>query len=360
MDIKVMFPIDGDMLNEYDGEVKDGALVVQVRVQAPPGSKLKVNGMPASSASNSLYAAAVPLSGYENTITIEETTSGWQERIVVYWLKHATNKYRLSLDDNIWFLRDIYENRHRYTSIFDNPFLAFLKELHDIYGTKIHANVYYQTEGFNLAEMPDQYKAEWQAHSEWLKLTFHAWQNDPGKPYQFAGAEQILGDCERVTEQIIRFAGEEVLAPVTTIHWGEATKEGCQALRQFGFRSLMGFFKFDPNGEPLVSYYLDRDQIEHVNQRDFWKDHSVDIVFGKIDLVLDRVRHEEVIPELSRLLDRPHEAGFLEMMIHEQYFYSHYKNYQPDYKDKLRTAIRWLTEHGYEPGFVSECVLGNR
>ena len=63
-------------------------------------------------------------------------------------------------------------------------------------------------------------------------------QEHPDRPYKNALPGEIMSDCEQVTREIVRFAGEELLDLPTTIHWGEATREGCIALRQFGFRAL--------------------------------------------------------------------------------------------------------------------------
>ncbi len=35
-----------------------------------------------------------------------------------------------------------------------------------------------------------------------------------------------------------------------------------------------------------------------------------------------------------------------------------YENYVPDHFDRLDVALEWLTEHGYEPVFFHEGLLG--
>lgn len=354
MNWTIVSPHDGDMLNEYDGQLQDGQLLITVSISSPAGRKLVVNGAEAR-LEGDYYRAEAALDGYANTITVMDQETGHTESRVVYWLRHAVNKYRISVDDNIWFLKDIADNRHHYRSIFDNPYLGMYKAIHDKYGTKVQFNLYYQTEGFNLTQMPDTYKEEWKANAHWIRLTFHALQNDPAKPYIQAEPEELIRDCQLVTDQIIRFAGEEVLDPVTTIHWGEATREGCRALRQFGFRGLAGYFRF-AEGKPVVSYYLNDAQTAHLHGRDFWKDHSEDLIFIKIDAVLDGLKKDEIIDKLDRIKAVPGEAGFIELLIHEQYYYPHYSAYQPDYREKLETAARWATENGYRPAFLSECI----
>ncbi len=355
-EIKLISPIDGDMLTDIDGIIKDNGLVVPVKISAAPGSRIKVNGVPANKVDD-IYVAEIILTGYSNTIEIAEKKSGYNQKITVYRLKNYLNKYRLSLDDNIWFLKDISENSSRYKSIFENPYMSFLKEVHDTYGTKIHINIYYQTEGFNLSQMTDKFKSEWRNNADWLRLSFHALQNDPDKPYITTGYEEVKRDCEMVKEQIRRFAGEELLGPVTTLHWGEARVEGCRALRDSGYKALAGYFEFE-DGKPVVSYYLDSDKTEHIGQRGIWCDNSEGIIFKKIHMVINLFKLEEVIPALDKLKMDPQSHGFIDLMIHEQYFYPHYVDYQPDFRKKVMTAVKWVSDNGYQPAFLSECLFG--
>lgn len=50
------------------------------------------------------------------------------------------------IDDTIWAFRDI--ARQKPASIFDQPFLALMKEAHDKYGMKVQLNLFYQTDFF--------------------------------------------------------------------------------------------------------------------------------------------------------------------------------------------------------------------
>ena len=87
------------------------------------------------------------------------------------------------IDDAIWFLRDL--ARTRPASLFDVPFLKQLKESHDRFGLKLQINLFYRTDffygmdEFSLKEVPDTYKAEFQANKDWLKLGFHSLQEFP-------------------------------------------------------------------------------------------------------------------------------------------------------------------------------------
>jgi len=353
--IKFLSPIDGDMLTSYDGKESTGIFTTTVTVAAPAGHKIKINGYEAVF-SGGRYTAGIQLNAYRNIIEARDEASGEKSSIEVYWLKNVTDRYRLSLDDNIWFLRDITANAGKYKSIFDNPYLGFLKSVHDKYGTKIHLNLFYQTEGFNLSQMTDKYKAEWKDNAGWLRLSFHALAEFPDRPYLTAGYDQVRNDCILVKDQISRFAGEELMGPVTTLHWGASNAEGARALRDQGYHALAGYFLAE--GADKVSYYLNDEKRLHVNDRFIWRDNAEGLILSRMALVINTVRLEEIVPYLNKLKSSGHKPAYCDLMIHEQYFYQDYFNYQPDFRDKVMTAMKWATDNGYKPAFLSDCVFG--
>lgn len=347
-------PVDGDMLSKYDGKVTSGNLLTKVSISAPSGRQIKINRTEAKY-DGKVYHADIELTGYENIIEAADIKTGEVQSIKIFWLKNVDDKYRLSLDDNIWFMQDITSNSGRYKSIFENSYLGFLKEVHDQFGTKIHLNLYYQTDGFNLSQMTDKYRNEWRENSEWLRLSFHALQNDPDRPYIKAGYDEVKKDCQSVDEQIRRFAGEELTGPVTTLHWGEARVEGCRALRDQGYRALAGYFSTE--GPDTVSYYLNDEQRLHVNRRFLWRDNNEGIIFSRMAMVINLFETGQVVPYLNSLRSDSHKPAYVDLMIHEQYFYSFYKAYQPDYREKVISSVRWAEENGYQSAFLSECIF---
>jgi hypothetical protein len=353
--IKFISPIDGDMLCELDGTLSDGGLITNVSIAAPEGSRIKVNGSNAKY-NGGIFSAAVRLKKYENVIELAEEKSGVKENIKVFWLKGFANKYRLSLDDNIWFLKDLSNNADRYKSIFENPYLGFLKQIHETYGTKIHLNIYYETDGFNLSQLTDKYKSEWKANSNWLRLSFHAFANDPDKPYTNAPYEKVKSDCNMVMDQIRRFAGKENTGPVTTLHWGEATVEGCRALRDSGFKCLPCDFNVDNDLAPC-SFYLDVAQRRHINKRLIWRDNKEGIIFIRCSIIIDTHKLEGIVPFMNELKKDRHMSAYVDLLTHEQYFYPYYPGYQPDYRQKVLTAVKWAADNGYQPAFLDECVF---
>jgi hypothetical protein len=354
-EMTILSPLDGDMLGAPDGRLSDGFLLIPVSVGAKPGLEVTVNGLPAAWV-NGAYRVEVPLRAYRNEIRACCADTGCEQAITTYWLKKYPGKYRLSLDDNIWFLQDIANHAGQYRSIFDNPYLGFFKQVHDAYGTKIHINLYYQTDGFDLSGMPDVYRDEWRQQAHWLRLSFHALADQPDKPYAHAGYAQVKKDCEDVLRQVERFAGTELIGNTTTLHWGEATVEGCRALRDCGYLCQVGDFNVD-NDLPPVSYYLDLEQRRHINRRTIWKDNKEDIIFFRSAIILDCHSLEDIPAFLDAFHEDPHRSGFVDLLIHEQYFHRDYGGYQPDYREKVLAAVRWAQSKGYEPAFLSECVF---
>jgi hypothetical protein len=352
--IHFISPIEGDMLHAHDGTLMDGNLVVKVKVAAPENSEIYVNGIQAQPVGGH-YEAQASLDDFENILTAENRNSGEKESIKVFRLRHFAGKYRLSIDDNIWFLRDIQQNKDGYQSLFDNAFLGFLKSVHSQYGTKVHLNLFYETEGFNLSKFTDQYKPEWKANADWLRLSFHARAEFPDQPYIDAGYEEVKRDCDLVMNEIQRFAGEQVMHSVTTIHWGEATVEGSRAMRDAGYTGQLGYFNVDDDQYP-ASYYLTEPQRRHMKKRFVWRDTAENITFVRTSIVIDTKKIDEIVPHLNQHEKQGSKPPYLDLLVHEQYFYSFYHNYQPDYRDKILTAVKWADDNGYAPGFLSESI----
>ena len=126
--------------------------------------------------------------------------------------------------------------------------------------------------------------------------------------------------------------------------------------RDQGYHALAGYFNAE--GPDTVSYYLDDEKRLHVNNRFIWRDNREEMILSRMALVINTVKLEEIVPYLDRLRSNGHRPSYADLMIHEQYFYPSYLNYQPDYRDKVMTAVKWAADNGYKPAFLSECVFG--
>ena len=359
-----ILPYDGDCVNERDGILADNGIIIPVKVMAPQDGEIYVNGKKAMQKDGVFYCD-INICDRRTTLTAVDKTRRLITEIVVYYLNEATGKFRLSSDDNILFLKDLNDNKDRYKSIFENDYLSVYKKAHDLYGAKVHLNLFYELDGeaaarfspepeyFNLSMMTDKFKDEFTANSDWLKLAFHSRCELPDKPYLNGTAEEIRRDCIAVNREIIRFAGKSCLSDATTTHWGSANLACVRALRGLGYRALTGYFE-NRGGEFIVSYYVPDELCGHIGERDFYYDKKEDVFFGRIDLVLNENCFKQMTEKLQAVVENPQRGGFVSIMIHEQYFYPSYNNYLPDFTERVLYACKYLYEKGYAGAHICD------
>ncbi len=355
--IEIEEPFHGAVLNRRHGKEVNSGLKIKVNGKAPLSDRVTVNGVQAQRAGSRFFSEII-LRKKETEITAssEGIFGSHEHRIRVVWDRYSQPRYRFSIDDNSFFLRDI--TQKKYASLFDCFYLKILQELHSKYGAKFVLNIYYTTgDDFKLTQFPDRYKGEWQDNSGWLKLAFHAYANEPDRPYQYASAEKLIADFDKVNEQIYRFAGEQTYSPPTVIHWGMVMPNALGALFKRGVRVLSGYFSFR-NGVWDVNYFIDEIRSEYLSRHDALMDFGSGIVFSKVDIVCNNTPVERIVPTLEPLADDRNQAEIMDIFTHEQYFWPFYSNYIPDHAKRLDTAIRWVTEHGYKPVFFHEGFLG--
>lgn len=359
--IRFIYPTDGDMLTNTAGVLQaDGSLLVEAAVQCDL-EQVSICGVPAEK-KDGLWLAQVPLQDRETRLT----ASAGQEcaEITVYRLLNAAGHYSLSVDDNIWWLAELTEGN--YASLFDHPYLAVYRRAHEQYGAKVRLNLFYAVSGdapharkykdFNLSQMTDRYRDEFIRNSDWLHLAFHSRTEFPNKPYIASGYDEVAEDCRHIHQEICRFAGEETLEKSTTVHFGECSTPGRQALMDQGVRALMGYISLNKSGKPSVSYELTAEKVLETQRYGFWHDHADGMTYGKIDVVLNLYSPEKI----TELLEREHQEhplrGFVEIMIHEQYFYEDYGNYEPDYEERIMAGCKWCHEKGMKGMFFSDAL----
>ena len=351
-------PIDGDVLfSQADGEVKDGSLYTKVSLRAMPGATVTINSVSASEETG-IYTATVRLDGYRNALEARIEETGETQTIYVYWFKTGYKTYRLAVDDVIRCFENITQHQQEYTSIFQDPYLKIFKDLHDTYGTYVHMHLFYETNDghYNLSMFPDKYKEEFKANGHWLKFTFHSRKEYPRSPYKNADYDLVYREGKQVEAEILRFAGPEVMSNITSQHFADSNLQATRAFRNLGFRVIDGYFIFDKNGDPCVSYYLNKEQTRHAFDRDFWVDNKEDIIFVKDDIVIDTVPLAE-IPAYMENISNAENHCFHYVLIHEQYFYEDYARYEPDYRERVFATVDWCVKHGYRNATLTEVAF---
>lgn len=250
-----------------------------------------------------------------------------------------------TVDDNIRFFKEITERDLK--SIFEHPYLAMYKRLHETFDLKVQLNLFYRMDGFDLSQMSDRYAAEWASVSDWLKLSFHSeWENVC--PYEKAGYDEVYAHCHAVQEEILRFASLSSLAKTTTIHYCRATADGLRAMIDNGTEGLLGLF--GTVEKPRTSYEIP--EFEAANIREGEIVSLGGLSFASLDMIINEVKIDDIVPRLTALLSR----DTLRVMVHEQYFYEDYRAYHPNFEEKLKTVFSFLRENGYTSCFFEDLV----
>ena len=352
-------PYHGAVLNHRHGKQTAEGLKILVQGSASAAIAVAVNGVPARREGDRFQAEILLRDKETDVLAVGEDGAGRHEsRVRVVWDRYSTPRYRFSIDDNSFFLRDIWQKN--YGSLFDCWYLQMLRELNRKYGAKFSVNIYYTTgDDFCLRQFPDRYRGEWRDNAGWLKLAFHAYADRPDRPYQDAPPEKLLADLDLVAEQIRRFAGPEAYAPPTVIHWGMTRPSALRPLTTRGVRALSGYFR-PSNGVWDVNYRWNDEVSAYLFRHDAWKDFDSGIVFSRVDIICNSEPLDKIVPTLEPQIADPDTAEILDLFTHEQYFWPFYRNYLPDHPQRLDAALRWVTDHGYQPVFFHEGFLGGR
>jgi hypothetical protein len=365
--VKITEPFHGAVLNHRHGKQTQDALTIRVSGQCRPGDRVTVNGTACRVAGERFEGEVALRTPETDLVAIAEGGGNRNEhRVRVVWDRYSEPRYRFTIDDNSFFLRDIAQKN--YKSLFDCFYLKMLRDMHVKYATKFSLNIYYVAaddakfptdSDFRLPQFPDRYQGEFRDNADWLKLTFHAHANMPDRPYQDAPPQKLIADLDLVADEIRRFAGEETYVPPTVIHWAMTRQSALKPLYQRGVRVLGGgFYKND--GRWDINYNWNDEVSEYVSRHNAWKDFESGIVFMLNCICCNLTPVDRTPAVLQSRIDDPNTAEIIDIVTHEQYFWPFYFHYIPDHAQRIETTIRWLTERGYKPIFYHDGFLGGR
>lgn len=242
--------------------------------------------------------------------------------------------YNFFIDDNVFFFTDLH--RRRPDSIFDNHYLAELREAHRKYGTLFTLNTFYHNwhePEFDLSLFSDRYRAEFEANAAWLKLAFHAYSEFPERPYSEACPEKFVDHYELWRSAMSRIAGEKTLAPPVIFHYYDAVPEARRYMRARGMK-----FHAVRSGDGIVC------------NRDF------DQYEIPLDIFLNRFGGD--VSGMLSVLKAKMENGQEKFLIgsHEQYAYPHYKRFIPEYFEGIDAVCKLMRDRGYKPAYFNALV----
>lgn len=351
-------PFHGAVLNHRYGKPTAAGLAIDVTGRASGASDVRIDGRPARREGDRYVGRAVLHSAEQDiVVTARVGDQSLKQTARGVWDRYSFPRYRVAIDDNGFFLRDIHQKQ--YGSLFDCFYLNMLRGLNEKYGAKFVLNLFFKTGDFTLDRFPDRYRSEWADNADWLKLAFHAYTEFPSRPYEEAPPAKLLADMRQVNEQIVRFAGEASFSPTTVTHFGMIRPDAWKPLAEAGVKTLSGYF-IPGQGKRTwdINYRMDDRRSEYLSRHDALRDFESGITFSRIDIVINSTPIEEIVPKLSPLTQSPNTAEIMDLLTHEQYFWPFYHNYLPDHPQRMETTIRWCTEQGYKPVFLHEGLLG--
>ena len=155
-------------------------------------------------------------------------------------------------------------------------------------------------------------------------------------------------------DEIERFAGYR--GAITTLHFAVTNEDGIRALYDNGIRALLGDYSFSKKGDIQLCYFATREQFDAVRFNCFWKNPATDMIMFPCDTVLNCYKPDGIRQELEWFDASYPDRSFVDILIHEQYYYEDYRYYLPDYEERMRTGIEWCMARGYVPALLKDVI----
>jgi len=255
-----------------------------------------------------------------------------------------------SIDDVENLFYDLVENETEYNSIFDNYFLATLRNYHNEYSAKFTLYTYEWTDRYSITDIPTKFRNEFHKNSEWLRIGFH-W-IEP-KFNQNTPAKEICESFIAVNRAINHFASESAIAHTLRLHYFYGNDSILTFINNMGgVNSLLGADQ--PNRK---SYNLTITESDSLYRYHYVRTNTIQ--YFSTDIRLER--YWNILLRLNQLRNRDtlviftHEWALSEQSLKElssKIIREH--TIQPNCLTRLNmdATIKWLHENGYQHTFL--------
>ena len=174
----------------------------------------------------------------------------------------------ISFDDVISCIKNLSINN--YSSVFDEPFLGWLKRLHTSYGAKFSLYIYDLNK---FATVPSTYMQELYDACHWLKFGLHS--KASGYNYSSATYNEAQTDWNTFVSNVIRIAGSyESVDRIPRLHNFAGSLDAMLGMRD-GEYGALGFLGAD---DSRVSYHLTEEQNKSLLENSIFYDQENQLV----------------------------------------------------------------------------------
>lgn len=241
-------------------------------------------------------------------------------------------KVHISFDDVFVVLQDLQVNQDHYDSVFDNPLLKRLKDMHHENGAMFTFYVYEKNQDFNydISRMTSKFRDEFKTNSNWLKFGFHS--IEPSTSFDSSlSIEEFIESYNRVHNEIIRFAGEESVAKVLRLNYFRGSDDKIDYLSSQGITGLLcaDDDRISYNLSDVMQNELKVNGALHYNGMNYYN----------TSLRLDKL--DNVVNDLTKIMEE-------ETLI----LFAHEWALSDDKLNQLELALKWLVKNKYTFTFL--------
>lgn len=212
----------------------------------------------------------------------------------------------ISMDDSNGIFEDLTNNEDKYDSIFEQPILNYVKELHDKYGIVISFYVFYSwnvNDGdFSLSQATNKFADEFTENSDWLKFGFHA---KDASAYEELSAKEALDYYDKTIHELVRITGSrDCIDHFVRLDRYIADEETVLALQKTD-EGINGLLIAEYQKEYRQSYALTYDEMKECYDKDVYLDTN-NILYTPTDIRLENIESDNEFYEvLANVSNQP-------------------------------------------------------
>ncbi|HJK77481.1 MAG TPA: polysaccharide pyruvyl transferase family protein [Methanocorpusculum sp.] len=251
-------------------------------------------------------------------------------------LPQVQNIAHISCDDTYLMFTELIDHQHDWVSIFQSQLLKDLKLLHDEFGAKFTFYLPASVGKYHVRNIPDSFKAEFTAASNWLKFGFHC--SDINKRVASgSGYEEFCSSYFEVYNAIVSFASPQSVARVLRLHRFYGSSDAVSFLLSQG---ITGLLCADDN---RISYDLTSEEAAYLRKYGELTKNSMRYFRTDIRYDTDRDVINSLLHYHGTVCNGDEEKKVI-LFFHESLYSKIYKS--------LIESVIWLRVNGYSFGFL--------